>query len=146
MGNLIEERVAMARAGTNPYVIARMPSGWLVIGDVQMLPGYCLLLADPVVESLNALDEPARMRYCLDTVRIGDALMAVTGALRINYLTLGNLEPALHTHIVPRYMSEPEDKRRDNALWVYDRATARRSDPQGEDRAFMEKMREFLAL
>jgi hypothetical protein len=28
-----------------------MRSGWLVIGDVQPLPGYCLLLADPVVEA-----------------------------------------------------------------------------------------------
>jgi len=144
MTNLIEERVAMARAGTNPYAIGRMASGWLVIGDHQVLPGYCLLLADPVVESLNALDEAARIRYSLDTILIGDALMTITGAFRINYLTLGNLEPALHTHIVPRYLSEPEDKRRDNALWVYDRASWRASDPQGQDRAFIEKMRAAL--
>ena len=39
MANLIEERVAMARAGSNPYVIAKMASGWCVIGDVQPLPG-----------------------------------------------------------------------------------------------------------
>ena len=56
----------MARKGRNPYVICRMPSGWLVIGDVQPLPGYCVLLADPVVESPNALDEVQRGRYSLD--------------------------------------------------------------------------------
>ena len=49
----IAERVALARGGRNPYVIARLPSGWAVMGDVQFLPGYCLLLADPVVPSIN---------------------------------------------------------------------------------------------
>ena len=44
MSNLIEQRVQAARRGENPYVIARMTSGWLVIGDIQPLPGYCLLL------------------------------------------------------------------------------------------------------
>lgn len=52
----------MARAGTNPYVICRMRSGWLVIGDVQPLPGYCLLLADPVVPSLNDLSPRSARR------------------------------------------------------------------------------------
>src|SRR5579872_4538565 len=63
MANLIEQRVELARRGENPYVICRMKSGWLVIGDVQSLPGYCLLLADPVVESLNALNEAERIQY-----------------------------------------------------------------------------------
>jgi len=87
LGNLIEERVELARAGRNPTLIQRMASGWLVIGDRQTLPGYCLLLADPVVESLNALSPPMRAQYCIDTVRAGDALLAVTSAYRINYET-----------------------------------------------------------
>ncbi len=58
MANLIHERVAMAREGKNPFVIARLKSGWVVIGDVQPLEGYCLLLADPVVKDLNSLSEP----------------------------------------------------------------------------------------
>ena len=39
---------------------------------------------------------------------LGDALLEVTGAYRINYEILGNLEPALHAHVIPRYMNEPE--------------------------------------
>ena len=46
---LIAERVAAAQAGTNAFVITKVRSGWVVIGDVQFLPGYCVLLADPVV-------------------------------------------------------------------------------------------------
>ena len=144
MTNLIEQRVAAARRSENPYVITRMPSGWLVIGDVQPLPGYCLLLADPVVASPNHLSEADRVRYSLDVLRIGDALLAVTGAHRINYLTLGNLEPALHTHIIPRYLSEPAEKRHASAFQACDWATARRFDAAA-DGAFIDAMRAWLS-
>ena len=116
---LIADRVALARAGKNPWVITRLPSGWVVIGDVQFLPGYCLLLADPVVPSLNDLSIEARGQFLQDMARIGDAILQATGAFRINYEILGNTEPELHAHIFPRYMSEPDEKRRMPA-WFYD--------------------------
>ena len=116
---LITERVEEARNGTNHKVICRMPSGWAVMGDVQFLPGYCLLLPDPVVASLNDLDMDARAAYLLDMARIGDAVLHATGAARMNYEILGNSEPELHCHIFPRYASEPDDKRRMPA-WFYD--------------------------
>jgi diadenosine tetraphosphate (Ap4A) HIT family hydrolase len=89
-----------------------MPSGWAVLCDSQFLRGYSLLLPDPVVPDLNALDKNQRMQYLYDMSVIGDALLEVTGAFRINYEILGNLDPALHTHIIPRYMSEPEERRK----------------------------------
>jgi len=120
---LISQRVEMARNGTNDKVICRMASGWAVMGDVQFLPGYCLLLPDPVVPSLNDLDAQARATYLLDMARIGDAVLQATAALRMNYEILGNSEPELHCHIFPRYASEPEDKRK-MPVWFYDWKTA----------------------
>lgn len=116
---LISERVALARKGANDKVICRMASGWAVMGDVQFLRGYCLLLPDPVVASLNDLDTEARTAYLLDMARLGDAVLQATGALRMNYEILGNSEPELHCHIFPRYASEPDDKRKMPA-WFYD--------------------------
>lgn len=143
MPNLIEQRVRLAQLGQNPYVICRMLSGWLVIGDVQPLPGYCVFAADPVVESINALDAAERAQYSADVILAGDAILAVTGAYRINYETLGNSEPALHTHITPRYLSEPDEKRRKPAFHSYDWATAAKFDP-ARDGAFIQAMREYL--
>jgi diadenosine tetraphosphate (Ap4A) HIT family hydrolase len=120
---LIAERVEQARAGTNPTVICRLGSGWVVIGDVQFLRGYCLLLPDPVVPSLNDLSARARGEFLLDMTRIGDALLRVTGAYRINYEILGNTEPELHAHIFPRFRTEPDELRRGPA-WFYDWANA----------------------
>ena len=116
---LIHQRVAAARKGENPCVIARMPSGWVVAGDRQVVRGYCLLLPDPVVPHLNALEPAARAQFLADMGTLGDVLLEVTGAVRINYEILGNLEPALHAHLFPRYDSEPEDVRT-RPVWFYD--------------------------
>ena len=114
----IPERVESARAGTNPTVICRMPSGWAVLCDMQHLRGYTILLPDPVVGSLNDLDQAGRVAYLCDMTVIGDALLEVTDAFRINYAILGNSDPYLHAHIVPRYMNEPEEIRR-GLPWSY---------------------------
>jgi diadenosine tetraphosphate (Ap4A) HIT family hydrolase len=121
--SLISQRVEMARNGTNDKVICRLASGWVVMGDVQFLPGYCLLLPDPVVPSLNDLDAEARATYLLDMARIGDAVLQATGAVRMNYEILGNSEPELHCHLFPRYAAEPEEKRK-MPVWFYDWKTA----------------------
>jgi diadenosine tetraphosphate (Ap4A) HIT family hydrolase len=144
MSTTIHKRVDLANAGKNPYAIIKLKSGWVVAGDVQPLEGYCLLLSDPVVPDLNSLDEKGRAQYCLDMIRIGDALLKATASYRINYETWGNLDPALHTHVVPRYRDEPEEKRVMPACKVYDWKVARPFDPE-KDRAFIEKMRELLA-
>ena len=143
MPNLIQQRVALAREGRNPYVIHRLQSGWVVIGDVQPLPGYCLLLADPVVASLNDLRDQDRLRYLGDMAKVGDAILECTSAFRINYETWGNHEPALHTHIMPRYLEEPAEKRLRPACMGYDWATARPFDPQVDGR-FITSLRAIL--
>jgi diadenosine tetraphosphate (Ap4A) HIT family hydrolase len=119
MNTLIHRRVAAARTGTNPAVITRMRSGWAVVGDRQVVHGYCLLLPDPVVPDLNALQPAARSLFLLDMAVLGDALLEVTRATRINYEILGNSEPALHAHLFPRYDSEPKEFR-SGPVWLYD--------------------------
>lgn len=120
---LIQDRVSEANQGTNDKVLCRLTSGWAVIGDVQFLEGYCLLLPDPVVSSLNDLSTSKRLDFLTDMTLIGDAILEVTGAARINYEILGNTEPELHAHIFPRFTDEPEDKRR-MPVWFYDWSSA----------------------
>lgn len=108
MPTAIHARVRAAHAGESPSVICRMPSGWAVMGDSQLLRGYCLLLPDPVVPDLNALSGAERARFLSDMATLGDAVLEVTGAVRCNYEILGNQDPALHAHVFPRFDTEPE--------------------------------------
>src|SRR5262245_36283684 len=123
MSTAIHRQVELCRAGQDPSVIARLPSGWAVMGRRQVLRGYCLLLPDPVVPHLNSLEAAARDRFMADLGRLGDVALAATGALRINYAIFGNLEPALHAHVLPRYANEPENMRTVHP-WAYDWSSA----------------------
>jgi len=126
----IHALVAAARAG-DPRVIASLPSGWAMFGERQFVRGYAMLLPDPVVPDVNSLGMRERSQFLIDMTRVGDALLVVSGALRINYAIFGNLEPALHAHIVPRYASEPAALRTQHP-WAYDWDAA----PLYEPRAF----------
>ena len=107
----IHTLVARCRAADYPPLVARMRSGWVVMGERQVFAGYCLLLPDPVVPHLNALAAASRDQFLSDMALIGDAILAATSALRINYAMFGNVEPALHAHIFPRHAAEPEATR-----------------------------------
>ena len=107
----IHAMVERCRGADYPAVVTRLRSGWVVMGERQVLTGYCLLLPDPVVPHLNALSPELRGQFLSDMALVGDALLAVTAALRINYAMFGNVEPALHAHIFPRHAAEPEATR-----------------------------------
>ena len=115
----IHRRVSDARAGRDDSVLARCASGWAVFGRQQFVKGYLLLLPDPVVPDLNALSGERRAQFLLDMSRLGDALTRTLAPLRINYAIFGNLEPALHAHVIPRYHDEPEALRTQQP-WAYD--------------------------
>lgn len=107
----IHEMVERCRGAAFPRSITKLRSGWVVMGEKQVLPGYCLLLPDPVVPDLNALAPLERAQYLADMALIGDALLALTAAARINYAIYGNVEPALHAHVFPRFSDEPPAQR-----------------------------------
>jgi diadenosine tetraphosphate (Ap4A) HIT family hydrolase len=119
MSTAIHRRVERLRAGADPTLIARLPGAWAVFGEQQFLRGYALLLPDPVVSDLNALSGAARTQFLASMAQLGDALLAATGALRINYAIFGNQDPALHAHVVPRYANEPDPQRMAHP-WTYD--------------------------
>ena len=119
----IHLQVIAAREGRDPRVIARLFSGWAVFGERQFVRGYALLLPDPVVPNLNSLGARERIAFLSDMSRLGDALLKVTGAARINYAIFGNQDPALHAHVIPRYLDEPEGLRTEQP-WAYDWSAA----------------------
>ena len=144
VSTLIHERVELAKQGLSAQVICRLRSGWAVLGDSQFIAGYSLLLADPVVPSLNDLAPNQRSQFLLDMTAIGDALLATTDAYRVNYEILGNSEPALHAHIFPRRMTEP-DRYQAGPVFSYPKADreSRPFDPVRDNR-LLRLLRDFL--
>lgn len=142
MSTAIHRQVEACQRGESPHLIAQMRSGWAVIAEKQVVRGYCLLLPDPVVGDLNALPPESRVHFLSDMAMLGDALLDVTGAARINYEMLGNLEPALHAHVIPRYDDEPDEVRH-KPIWMYDFAAAPAYTPD-EHRGLVDELIDAL--
>ena len=110
-----EDRIGSAARGENPTVLRRLDAGFAVIGDVQFLPGYSLLLTDePGVERLSDLPRAKRTAFLADLDRLGEAVENACRAQdsafrRVNLEILGNTDPFLHAHIWPRYDWEPPE-------------------------------------
>jgi diadenosine tetraphosphate (Ap4A) HIT family hydrolase len=117
-------RVESALRGQNPTVLARLPEAFAAIGDVQWLPGYCVLLTDdPTISQLSDLPRPRRLAYLESIDRLANAVehacrRADSHFRRVNIEILGNTDAFLHTHIWPRYEWEPEQHRR-MPVWLY---------------------------
>jgi diadenosine tetraphosphate (Ap4A) HIT family hydrolase len=126
MNDWKQDRIGSAERGENPMVLARMRSGFAVIGDTQFLPGYSLLLASPQVDHLTDLSFTQRGLYLQDMTLIGEAIMQVCQPRRINYEILGNTDHFLHAHIFPRYSWEPAE-RQGSPVWLYPHS--HRDDP-----------------
>ena len=113
-----QDRVGSAERGENPMVLARMRSGFAVMGDTQFLPGYCVLLASPQADSLEALAPERRDLFLSDMGRLGDAVNRACSPRRVNYSIYGNTDAFLHAHVFPRYETEPGE-RRVMPVWTY---------------------------
>ena len=74
----------------------------------SQIAGYCLVVwrlghvAEP-----TGLDAEAASAYWREVLAAGRAVIAAFDPVKVNYFTLGNMVPHLHTHIVPRYSDDP---------------------------------------
>lgn len=127
-----EDRIGSAASGVNPTVLAELTSGYAVIGDVQFLPGYCVLLGkDPQAKALADMPRRDRVQFLADADLLATAVERACGDLdpafrRVNIDILGNADAFVHAHIWPRYEWEPSDLVW-RPVWLYDLANW--SDP-----------------
>jgi diadenosine tetraphosphate (Ap4A) HIT family hydrolase len=73
----------------------------------SLIAGYCVVVwrlghaAEP-----TQLEPEAACRYWAEVLAAGRAVIAAFKPVKVNYFTLGNTVPHLHTHIVPRYTGD----------------------------------------
>ncbi|MFE4454406.1 diadenosine tetraphosphate hydrolase [Streptomyces sp. NPDC056796] len=120
------DRIGSALRGENPAVMRRLRAGFAVIGDVQFLPGYSVLLVDdPRVRRLSELPAEKRLAFLSDMDMLGEAVENVCRRVdpafrRVNLEILGNADAFLHAHVWPRFAWEPAGLVQ-RPVWLYPR-------------------------
>ena len=99
---MICDRINMIKAGTNPYFVKELKTGYVVIGDHQQFKGYTLFLCKEHRTELFHLDEDTRNLYLQEMSTVAEAVYRAFGAGKMNYELLGNGDTHLHWHLFPR--------------------------------------------
>ncbi len=70
--------------------------------------GYCLVVwSDGHVAEPTELAPESANAFWAEVLAAGRAVIAAFDPVKINYFTLGNTVPHLHTHVVPRFVDDP---------------------------------------
>lgn len=105
---LICNRIEKIVAETNPYFVAELETGYVVIGDDQFFHGYTLFLCKKHVHELHELDAEFRTRFLNEMAQVSEAVFRAFKPKKLNYELLGNGDPHLHWHLFPRHENDPK--------------------------------------
>lgn len=102
-------------------LIATLDQCVAVLGEQQGCPGWCVLILKEHVEHMDLLGLDRQKSVFGEVARVAAAVRRVFatsgaggGPVRINYECLGNQQPHIHWHVIPRHADDPDPR---NAVW-----------------------------
>ena len=105
------DRIEQIKNGTNPYFVAELETGYVVLGDNQHFRGYTLFLYKHHEGKTELFDlEPGeRAKFMEEMTLVAQAVSRAFGAEKMNYELLGNGDAHLHWHLFPRVAGDMEN-------------------------------------
>ena len=131
------------KANAFPDFIAELKSCYVILGDRQFYRGYCVLFAKLHATELYLMPaDTARLLF--DEMRlVAEAIASVVNPWKMNYECLGNSEPHVHWHLLPRYES---DALRHGPVWLRPESERKVTLDESDRRALIGSLRHELAI
>ncbi len=76
----------------------------------RRFPGRCVLTLREHATELFEVSPRARQAYMEDMCRAAQAIKSAVKAFKLNYEILGNADPHVHCHLIPRQHDEPNPR------------------------------------
>jgi diadenosine tetraphosphate (Ap4A) HIT family hydrolase len=121
--------------------VAELPRSWVILGDAQFYRGYCVLIAKRHITEPHLMPRGEAHELLDELLAVGRAISAVTAPLKLNYECLGNQEPHVHWHVLPRY---PDDTLRLQPVWLRAESERKVSLEESARIELVDKLREEL--
>lgn len=116
---LICNRIQLIKEGKNEYFVKEMKTGYVVLEDFQYYKGYVIFLSKKHVLELHQMDKFLQKKFFEEMTLVSEAIYKAFNPVKLNYELLGNSEPHVHWHIIPRYKNDPNPKA---TIWSVDKA------------------------
>jgi diadenosine tetraphosphate (Ap4A) HIT family hydrolase len=103
---LICSRIDLIKNHQNPYSVAELKTGYVVLGDSQSYKGYTLFLSKEHVKKPYDLDSDMSL-HMQEVGHVDEAVYMAFHPRVVNLKCEGNVDPHLHWHMYPRYEDDP---------------------------------------
>ena len=122
-----------------------IPVASLAVSEVgfyndRRFPGRCLVVVRDHYEHLARMPESTYLSFTRDMRQVGGSLHEAVGANRVNYAVLGNTEPHVHAHVIPR--GAPGDEKLHRTPWEHPAPKAQM--PRDQVEAIVGRLRESI--
>lgn len=84
------------------YPICELTVSYLGLYNDSRFPGRCILVLKNHAESFSDLDTDLAQAFVMEARSAARAIKIATGAPRVNFAILGNTQPHIHCHLIPR--------------------------------------------
>jgi len=133
------------KAGTFRDFVAELASCYVILGDQQFYRGYCVLFAKIHTTELYLMPADSA-RLLSDEMRlVAEAIATVVKPWKMNYECLGNSEPHVHWHLLPRSETEAAELRR-GPIWLRPESERKVPLEENDRRALIGSIRTQLAI
>jgi diadenosine tetraphosphate (Ap4A) HIT family hydrolase len=97
------KRIKLADRGKNPELVIKLKTGYVFLLNKKYYPGYTIFSCIKHKKELFELDLKFRNDFLIEMSVVAEAVFKVFKPKKINYELLGNAQPHLHWHIIPRF-------------------------------------------
>lgn len=104
---LLCQRLEQIDAGTYPYAVAQLSTGYVNLMESQFYEGTTEFVSRVCAAELHELEPEFRTRYLEEMAVVADAVWRAFEPHKLNYEALGNAVPHLHWRIIPRLGGDP---------------------------------------
>ncbi|MHB8382844.1 MAG: HIT family protein [Candidatus Binataceae bacterium] len=121
--------------------VAELADSYVILGDAQLYRGYCVMFAKTHATEIFLMPSDEAHRLFEELRLAAEAIASVTKPWKLNYACLGNLEPHVHWHIIPRYENDPL---RHAPIWTRPEAEQKIILPVSDRTALVAALREAI--
>ena len=105
------ERIDMIKKGMNPYFVAELETGYVVIGDHQYFKGYTVFICKEHYSELSELEPEFQKQFLADMALVGKAVYNTFHPDHVQYELHGKKGTHLLWHYFPPVHGDtPEDE------------------------------------
>ena len=138
------QRIELIAQNKNQNFILELQTGYVVLADNQDYSGYTIFICKIHAHELHELSDNFRTDFLREMSLVSEAVFKCFQPKKLNYELLGNLDPHLHWHIIPR---RETDKNPQKSIWSTSVSTNNHILTPEQRKISVEKMRvELLKL